>query len=633
MRGQAVISLRLLGPPQLEIGGEEAPTELLWRKHLALLVYLHCAGRRGATRAALLDLLWGEKPEAAARHSLNEALRVIRRSAGDGAIATDGEQVSLTAEVDSDLRRVEGLLARQEWSAAAAEIGGEFLEGFEVPGAQPFGDWLLAMRTEWRRRGADLLSREGEQHLQRGDAEGAAALGERAGRLDPQSEAAVELTIRSHALRSDRAAALAAFDRHAGLQQELGLPPSARLVRLAERVRSVRREPVRAGDGPLDRTRRPPLVGRDQELHRLSSAWAAANGGHAAVAIIRGDPGTGRSRLLEELAERARLEGATVLFLRAVPADRTDPLGGLRSLTGGGLLQAPAIAAAPAEALGTLAAAHPAWAERFPAARPEAALTFRQAVIEILRATLEEAPVMLAVDDAQWLDDDSLEALLALPRDLAGSRLLLAATAWRAPSPPPLDAAEAMLGRGLEGSSVTASPLPLPALGRLVKEAFPAYPPEASARLARRIAVDSAGLPLLAVELVHAIAGGLELREEATPWPEAARTLDQTLPGSLPDNVVAAIRLGFRRLSGTAQQVLSALAVLEEREPATRLGIAASVEPRALEAALDELEWQRWLRAELRGYVYVARIAREVVGRDLVTRGQRARMRERVGAA
>ncbi|HUG28422.1 MAG TPA: AAA family ATPase, partial [Gemmatimonadales bacterium] len=478
-----MISLRLLGPPQVEIGGEEAPADLLWRKHLALLVYLHCAGRRGANRATLLDLLWGEKPEAAARHSLNEALRVIRRSVGDGAISTDGDQVVLVAETESDLRRVEGCLAREEWAAAAAEIHGEFLEGFEVPGAAPFGDWMLAMRTEWRRRGADLLSRQGEAHLQRGDAEGAAALGERAGRLDPQCEAAVELTMRAHALRGDRAAALAAFDRYANLQRELGAASATRLLRLADRVRSSRPEPVTANKQPPDRTRRAPLVGREHELNLLATAWAEARGGRAVVTLIRGDPGTGRSRLLDELAERARLDGATVLFLRAVPADRTDRFGGLRSLAAGALLEAPAISAAPADALGVLASALPAWAERFPGARPAEALTFRQAVVEVLRATLEEAPVVLAIDDAQWLDDESLAALLALPRDVVTSRLLLAMTALHEPSPAPLDATAASLGRDVPGCSISVGPLPLPALGRLIQEAFPAYPAEATERL------------------------------------------------------------------------------------------------------------------------------------------------------
>jgi hypothetical protein len=43
--------------------------------------------------------------------------------------------------------------------------------------------------------------------------------------------------------------------------------------------------------------------------------------------------------------------------------------------------------------------------------------------------------------------------------------------------------------------------------------------------------------------------------------------------------------------------------------------------------ALDELEWQRWLAADARGYTFVARIARSVVDRDMVTGGQRERIR------
>ena len=68
-------------------------------------------------------------------------------------------------------------------------------------------------------------------------------------------------------------------------------------------------------------------------------------------------------------------------------------------------------------------------------------------------------------------------------------------------------------------------------------------------RVVRRVATDSAGLPLLAVELLRAVALGLDLRGTAGAWPEPYKTLDQTMPGDLPDTVLAAIRVGFRRLS------------------------------------------------------------------------------------
>ena len=45
-------------------------------------------------------------------------------------------------------------------------------------------------------------------------------------------------------------------------------------------------------------------------------------------------------------------------------------------------------------------------------------------------------------------------------------------------------------------------------------------------------------------------------------------------------------------------------------------------------AALDELEWNRWLMADARGYAFVAGIVREVVARDMLTEGQRQRIEE-----
>jgi DNA-binding SARP family transcriptional activator len=73
-----MMSCQTLGPVGLSLDGGPAPPELLWRKHLALLVYL-ARSPRGRTREHLVGLLWPEKPEAAARHSLNEATRVLRR--------------------------------------------------------------------------------------------------------------------------------------------------------------------------------------------------------------------------------------------------------------------------------------------------------------------------------------------------------------------------------------------------------------------------------------------------------------------------------------------------------------------------------------------------------------------------
>ena len=102
------------------------------------------------------------------------------------------------------------------------------------------------------------------------------------------------------------------------------------------------------------------------------------------------------------------------------------------------------------------------------------------------------------------------------------------------------------------------------------------------------------------------------------------------VPRISPRWVAAAVRVGFRRLSRDAQTVLAAASVLGDRVGAQPLEQATDLETDAVAAALDELEWQRWLSAEPRGYSFVARVVRDVVARDMLTPGQRQRI---LGAA
>ena len=67
-------------------------------------------------------------------------------------------------------------------------------------------------------------------------------------------------------------------------------------------------------------------------------------------------------------------------------------------------------------------------------------------------------------------------------------------------------------------------------------------------------------------------------------------------------------------------------AVLGGRVALPQLARASGLDAEPLATALDELEWQRWLTAESRGYSFVARIVREVVARDMVMPGQRQRI-------
>ncbi len=625
-----MIFCRTLGPVEVSIDGANPPAELLWRKNFALLIYLARSPKRTRTREHLMGLLWAEKPEPSARHSLREAVRILRRSIGEEGIVTEHDQIQLAADaVQLDTDEFDRSERAAEWSGAAELLAGDFLEGFSIPDSSGFEDWLGAERMAWRRRGVTVLVNLADEHLGHGHTTEAADVSLRALELDPTSDGAVRAAMRALALAGDRAGALTHYERFEEQLEALGTAPNEETQGLAARVRKERTwrlsKEVPTGIQQGAESRRTPLIGRERDLEELVAAWReCVDSRRAAVGIIEADTGMGKTRLAEELLSRARLDGAAAASVRAVEADLDSTFSGVLGLACGGLLGASGLAGAAPSALAAFAAEIPEWADRFGAvSEPPAPLG--AALSEMLRAVVEEQPVFVLVDDAQWLDRDSLLALVAAARDLA--RTPVFTTFSVAPRPPrdELDDLRSRIGRDVPGVAVRLGPLSDDALRQLAEWALPSYDDKEIDRLTRRIAADSAGLPLLAVELLHAVALGLDLGTITGAWPEPFKTLDQSLPDDLPDAVVAAIRIGFRRLTNDAQRVLAAAAVIGGRLGAPHLERATGISSDALLSALDELEWQRWLTAEPRGSSFVAGIVRDVVERDMLTEGQRKR--------
>jgi len=134
------LSLVCLGTPTARVEGHEAPAEVLWRKNLALLIYLALSPNRTRTREHLVGVLWPETTERLARKSLTEAVRRLRKLLGATRLGSQGDAVTLNdaaLEVDT--------IALEAATAADAQdpgfIGGDFLEGFSLPDAPTFDQW------------------------------------------------------------------------------------------------------------------------------------------------------------------------------------------------------------------------------------------------------------------------------------------------------------------------------------------------------------------------------------------------------------------------------------------------------------------------------------------------------------
>lgn len=628
MQRFGAVYCRVLGPARITVDGADAPPEVLWRKHLALLIYLARSPRRSRTREHLVGLLWSDRDEKQARHSLSEAVRVLRRVLGDHQVHGEVDQVRLGADaVVLDCDRFATLAADGDWAGAAALVEGEFLEGLSLPEANDFENWLGAERATWRAQSLEALVKHAEALLAGADAPAAARAALRARSFDPASEAAARTAMRALALAGDRAAALRVADEVArALGEQFGAAPAPETLRLSERIRDAR-VGRRVLAAPHGARARPPLLGRKAELAALAAAWERAKGGRGQVVLVEGEPGEGKSRLIDELTTRARLEEVTVAPARAVPADQDRPWSALAGLLTAGLGEAPGLAGAPPGALAALGAIVPDLGARFRASGP--ALPAAEALSAGALAAAQERPLLLALDDAQWIDGSTLATLPALARDTARHPVMLLFGLGRgSPAGGRLDDLRARLGRELEGEVVRLGRFDRDALRALVAWALPSYVGEDAARLVRRIERDTASIPLLAVAMLEAVASGAKLAPEALAWPSPKRTLVDSLPSDLPPAVVGMVCQRFRQITPAAQQVLGAAAALAERTGVADLTRATRLDPDAVEQALDLLEWERWLVADSRGYVLAAPIIRHILLQEMVTPGQARRYRE-----
>src|SRR3954466_8916601 len=144
------------------------------------------------------------------------------------------------------------------------------------------------------------------------------------------------------------------------------------------------------------------LLGREAERLALDRLLAEAAGGTSGVIALVGEPGIGKTALLDYAAGRAG--PMRVLRARGVESEAEVPFAGLAELLRPALVALDRIPAPQAHALEGALALGPASAQdRF---------AVGAATLSLLSAYAEEAPLALLVDDAHLLDGSSAEALL-----------------------------------------------------------------------------------------------------------------------------------------------------------------------------------------------------------------------------
>jgi DNA-binding CsgD family transcriptional regulator len=285
------------------------------------------------------------------------------------------------------------------------------------------------------------------------------------------------------------------------------------------------------------------LVGRVAEVVALDRLRAAGSG---SAALLTGEPGIGKTAVVEEAVSRASAAGATVLTGRASPDEGAPAYWPWRQLSHpalDGLLD-------PGDTAG----------------ESPAAVRFRviQGVVGALRAA---GPLVVVLEDLHWADPASIALLRALCVEITGSSIFLIGTIRQPSGDFPLDDLA-----GLPGVAV----LPLE----------PLEPPAVAAYLAQQ-----AGTPVHGswTAVVHRLGGGnpLYVRELARLLARGGRLRHPATDVDLPEGLLRLVSRRTDQLSPAARELLGGAAVLGAEIDVPVLRAAAPL-PEAVDRLLAE---------------------------------------------
>jgi DNA-binding SARP family transcriptional activator len=489
----AVLELRFLGDFTVLRDGRPQPLPPS-HKTRALLAYL-CLQARRLRREQLCELLWEvpDDPLGSLRWSLSKLRRLIDDPAQPRVLADRSSVAIDPAGAVIDVRELRALVAgglaaasTEALEDAAARYRGSFLEGLEFSAFHSFHTWCVAERAQALRDQAallgELVTRAGNEP-ERALPHARALVG-----LFPYEETSRATLIRL--LNAARQPGEAEEQYQLGLRllKEAGVQATGALLaaRRAPRIDAPPRlapHGRRGGDAeraPVDQR----LVGREAEMALIADTLAdVTRTPRAAMLLLSGVPGIGKSRVLEAAWALAREQGAFVLRAAAFESDALRPFS----------VWTDALRLQDAQHHETVFGGADV-ANRDHLFAQLSALVARESAAR---------PVVLLFDDAQWCDESSAAALLYVARMNKGRALLGLLAARDAELRDNVPLQQALRGLRRDGllREIGLGPLPSAALARLIALRVPGAD-------STRLSLGCGGNPLLAIELARAESAG-----------------------------------------------------------------------------------------------------------------------------
>ena len=250
------------------------------------------------------------------------------------------------------------------------------------------------------------------------------------------------------------------------------------------------------------------LVGRAAELAMLSSLIERAADGQPTTAVLEGEAGIGKTRLLDEVADRVRARQGMVVRGDAPPTSGEPmPFAAISRLLRDLLRQLGPDEREPLieRSLG-LGHLQPAWRLMPAAPPPTSSAAMSEGLLDVARTVAEARPLLaILIDDLQWADPATLDLLAYVARSTGESPILMifAARLQETPAEAPLRRMRAELLR-VGATPIALGPLDADEASRYVSNLDEAGMPAARHR---EIAALGRGNPLFLRELVTATRG------------------------------------------------------------------------------------------------------------------------------
>ncbi len=343
------------------------------------------------------------------------------------------------------------------------------------------------------------------------------------------------------------------------------------------------------------------LVGRQRELGLIWGQYKAAKNGNGSVALLVGEPGIGKTRLLDEFTTRATEDGAVVLRGGASEADGMPPylpfleaLGKYIRATSQDRLREQ-IAHAPHILLSIfpeLTAHLGDTSATYPLPLEQARLRLYEAIGLFLENISTSQILALVLDDLQWVDSASLDLLCHITRHYSKAKLFILG-AYRESEidlNPALDRTLTRLNQQRILSTITVDPLTSEEVEGLAVN----YLKSPIRRdISLLLSVQSEGNPFFAEELLRGWLETKALAKEGKQWVATA-----SLEGIQPSSITGALRRRFALLSARTVNYLRVAAIIGRTFDLALLARIEGRETEDIEEQLIEAERAQLVRSE-----------------------------------